>query len=701
MPHQHHAKHQHFGVRAMNLEPRQETIVQVIYKTAEKTFDGPIGGYKTLDGSEDTGNNAFVAPPPQTQQPQPQPAPTPQDQPTQAPQAPVQAPATLVAEAPTTPTPEAQTPEVQIPEVQTPKIQTPAAVPQQEDPTSQAPVIAPVSTSVKSDQKAATPLSSNEPKSTQAVKKPNQVSDSVISQVSSQITTPTSTPTPTQNGSASSSFVAQNAAGSSASTPGASASNQSDGMSGGAKAGLAIGILFAIGLLLGLIFFCHRRKKKQQREAYEVADDEKSVPHDSSGAAALNRSASTRTTATAPRLSLRPVTQFLPDLAGRRKSGNALAAVGGRNLAPTDDMNEKRPQQNPSTNLTNPFGDHAEPSEKAFAPRQERAMVPNQANHPTNPFGNHAETVDQPSSVDKSMPNNAPIPAPLRIRTPTPESPSPTLGSVSPAGTALAAAGVAGQKYDAPKPLNPSPKRSASPAPMPSPSGTEFSMNSVTPAAMANGPPPSNVHRVQLDFKPSMEDELALRAGQLVRLLHEYDDGWALCIRLDRSQQGVAPRTCLSARPVKPRPNPNARGPASRGPPPPGMFSPGQLRPMSPSSGRGSPSPYDRDPRGMTPGPHSGQQRSMSPGPYGGGPQRPNIPPPGGKRRSNSASDVRERRMSPPGPSPMNPNAQGILSGVQKVPLQQQAVVGPDQVPLSSSPPASIPARKPVPGQAM
>jgi len=43
---------------------------------------------------------------------------------------------------------------------------------------------------------------------------------------------------------------------------------------------------------------------------------------------------------------------------------------------------------------------------------------------------------------------------------------------------------------------------------------------------MANGPPPSNVHRIQLDFKPSMDDELSLRAGQLVRLLHEYDDGW-------------------------------------------------------------------------------------------------------------------------------------------------------------------------------
>jgi hypothetical protein len=35
-----------------------------------------------------------------------------------------------------------------------------------------------------------------------------------------------------------------------------------------------------------------------------------------------------------------------------------------------------------------------------------------------------------------------------------------------------------------------------------------------------------NVHRVQMDFTPSMEDELSLQAGNLVRLLHEYDDGW-------------------------------------------------------------------------------------------------------------------------------------------------------------------------------
>ncbi|KAL8734965.1 MAG: hypothetical protein Q9181_002997 [Wetmoreana brouardii] len=644
----------------MHLQPRdQETVVQVVYKTAAKTFDGPIAGYKTLDGSEDNGNN-FAA----TQtQPAPQVATSPVEEATQPPQAPVQVQNTQSAEVATTPTPQVQAPAA-----------APAATPQDQTLTSQAPIVASTEKS-KPEAVPTSASSSPEPKVTPASTKPTQDSTSVASQASSQLTRAT----PTQDGtSASSSYIAQNAASSSTSTP--SANNQSEGMSGGAKAGLAIGILFAIGLLLGLIFFCYRRKKKHQKKD-EQADDEKSIARNAGGAAALGRAASTRTTSTAPRLSLRPVTQFLPDLAGKGKSGNALAAAGGRNLAPADAMAEKKPVQNQTSNLANPFGDHAEPSEKTLAPREEKSMVPNQANHPTDPFGSHAEILDQPVSADRSVPTDASVPAPLRIRTPTSEGNSHAVGA---AGAALAAAGVAGQKHDAPKPLNLSPNRAASPAPLPSPSGTEFSINSVTPASMANGPPPSNVHRVQLDFKPSMDDELALRAGQLVRLLHEYDDGWALCIRLDRSQQGVAPRTCLSARPVKPRPNPNARGPGPRGPPPLGMFGPGQQRPISPSSGRGSPSPYDRAPRGMAPGPHS-MQRSMSPGPYGGGPQQSNMPPPGSKRRSNSASEVRERRMSPPGPSPMNPNAQNILSGVEK----------------PSSPPSSMPARKPVPGQAM
>ncbi|OAP53776.1 hypothetical protein AYL99_12019 [Fonsecaea erecta] len=206
-----------------------------------------------------------------------------------------------------------------------------------------------------------------------------------------------------------------------------------------------------------------------------------------------------------------------------------------------------------------------------------------------------------------------------------------------------------------------------------------------------------------MDFTPSMDDELELKNGQLVRLLHEYDDGWALCIRLDRSQQGVVPRTCLAAKPSKPKPShlnqyarpPPPGGPGSRpmspaGGPRAGM---GPQRPMSPAgrpmspagrpmspagrsmspmgrpmspSGRMSPagmrrpmSPgFNQGPRAMSPGPRRGPPpgRSMSPGPYGvrGG------PPPmaaANRPRSNSASNVREKRNSPAGPSKLGPGS--------------------------------------------
>ena len=42
----------------------------------------------------------------------------------------------------------------------------------------------------------------------------------------------------------------------------------------------------------------------------------------------------------------------------------------------------------------------------------------------------------------------------------------------------------------------------------------------------ASPPDPNNVHRVQLEFKPTMNDELEAHAGDLIRLVHEYDDGW-------------------------------------------------------------------------------------------------------------------------------------------------------------------------------
>ena len=142
-----------------------------------------------------------------------------------------------------------------------------------------------------------------------------------------------------------------------------------------------------------------------------------------------------------------------------------------------------------------------------------------------NPFGNHAEAIDA---------TNANGPAVV-------DSVSASGEIVAGAATGAVAAGAIGlargasKRENAPKPIDftkGGPFRGP-----PSPAGTEFSMSSEsasTPTqtaqgaaiAAAGGPTNSAVHRVQLDFKPSMDDELELRAGQLIRMLHEYDDGW-------------------------------------------------------------------------------------------------------------------------------------------------------------------------------
>jgi hypothetical protein len=263
-------------------------------------------------------------------------------------------------------------------------------------------------------------------------------------------------------------------AASATSTP--TTSSSSGGMSMAGKAGLAIGILLLLGAVLSLVLFCF----KKRREAQERMDDEKHEFGD------MNRQASQRTTATAPRLSLRPVTQFLPNLGEKRQSrGNALNI--GRSIA----QNIERP-------------------------------MTAQSNNRENPFGNHAETIDA---------TNARGPEIVQGMGP---------GGEIMTGTTAAAAVVGLTRGASKRGFGPNPIDLTKKGPYmgpPSPAATEFSESSEsspTPAqtasgaaiAAAGGPINSAVHRVQLDFKPSMDDELELRAGQLIRLLHEYDDGW-------------------------------------------------------------------------------------------------------------------------------------------------------------------------------
>ncbi|KAI0447671.1 hypothetical protein F4803DRAFT_558737 [Xylaria telfairii] len=478
------------------------------------------------------------------------------------------------------------------------------------------------------------------------------------------------------------SLLATDAAASSSPTS-TSAPSSSDS-SPAVKAGIAIGVLgglLAIGLLVFFLFSKRRRQLEQQR----ANDNEKVEAPFAGGRTASIRS--TRTTATAPQLSLRPVTQFNPTFNERRSSKGAglmLATAGAGAHSATREKGGsmwERPSTAHSNNPENPFNDNA----RAHSPTGNGASTP-----PSNPFDSPEHVVGMAQTTD--------LPA-----TPT----TPEIGTVAVAAAAAIAVSTstslarkASTRKEAPEPLD-----LTMPVGPPSPTGTDFSMNSVAPGqspgpsksaaaiAEAGGPPSTAVHRVQLDFKPSMEDELELQAGHLVRILHEYDDGWALCIRLDRSRQGVVPRTCLSTRPVKPRPaggppgsrngppvNPSGprgppRGPGPNSAPnyPPGHplarpQSPAQMRPYSPAGGRPM-SPHTGRPASpaggppMSPGP-----RSQSPGPR--------------QQRSQSPSGA-NRRHSPPGPSPMNPN---------NAPQQFRGPPGP--------PPQGPVDRKPVPGQA-
>ena len=281
------------------------------------------------------------------------------------------------------------------------------------------------------------------------------------------------------------------------STAAAAAASPSEDMSSGGKAGLAIGIIAIIGLIAGGALWLIWKKKKSNK--WQETDDEKAGFGGTVGAMADKRQStkpfgaqSENHDASTPRLSLRPVTQFIPDLAGAKKrlsQGNPLnktnkptgmaAAGASRNLTPENPSGSPWERRAGGETAGNPFKD------------------------PVNPFGDQSKVAaaQPPPNVTVTPPMSADGPAPAAVGAVTMGA---TVGAAGVAGAAIAAG--AGKNGNG-QPKN----RPGSPA------------GGLIPAG---GPPPGNVHRVQIDFKPSMEDELELCSGQLVRLLHEYDDGW-------------------------------------------------------------------------------------------------------------------------------------------------------------------------------
>lgn len=384
------------------------------------------------------------------------------------------------------------------------------------------------------------------------------------------------------------------------------------------------------------------------------------------------------TPSAAPRLSLTPVNSNLShssDINGPR-AGNAFAAAAAagvgvaaaagvsRNL--TGESSPERlytgsahvPPQLPPIALSKGSGDAA----------------PNPFQDPVNPFSTAAERATTPSSAGTNNLASSGTPSTTSPATSVSDKLATGGAAAAAAATGLAVGAVASRTVDehhvnelAPSSRTPSPTASA----------RSFG-SQIDAAPMSPSTGPMNVHRVQMDFKPTMEDEMELRAGQLVRLTHEFDDGWARCSRMDGSQTGVVPRTCLSARPVKPRRGPPPSGfdgPGPRGPPP--MRPDG--RPMSPMGRPMSPAGRPMTPNGRSMSP-AGTGRSMSPGPGGpprfysaGRPRSPSQPfpaPPrpgqGGRSMSPARGDV-PRPMTPshepyhrsasPGLPPQRPRA--------------------------------------------
>lgn len=370
----------------------------------------------------------------------------------------------------------------------------------------------------------------NQASATSSKKANDDVIKPPASSVQVQSTLMISTKTPTPNAGSLGAALASATATAGAIASGAPAEG---GMSTGAKAGLALGLLILVGALLTGVLLLYRRKKKQEmaaskdNEKIDLNDAPRPLPPQMhSGAtpvialAAAPSIRTNRTTSTAPRLSLRPVTEFDPAFIEQRKSaGNLLNVTAAAGPAPPS--KDRDLPDRPRSAWERPGAASAAPAENPFNDPHSPAV---------NPFGNDAALDPNQAQIPNSPPNASPL-----------HSTQPSADFANPA-VAIAAADTANAlappSRDFPAPPSIHGASDGVPA---SPAWTEDFPASPGPApagplpvagAIVGGRPTSpsspvdNVHRVQLDFKPSMQDELGLHAGQLVRMLHEYDDGW-------------------------------------------------------------------------------------------------------------------------------------------------------------------------------
>ncbi|KAH7328088.1 hypothetical protein B0I35DRAFT_472838 [Stachybotrys elegans] len=275
-------------------------------------------------------------------------------------------------------------------------------------------------------------------------------------------------------------------------------SDGNGGISTGAQAGIAFGVLggfFVIGLI---VYFIFSRRRKQAEERRRQEDKEK-VPD---------------------------LTDFGP-------------AVTSRDLpsTPVERLAVDKPLPLPVATLD---------------PKAPRASTY------SNPFDNEFDAVSSIHPSDRSLAMRSRSPSPISLDEALPRPPVPTAITTDRVAPLARKASLRNGPTVAPA-LSGAFDFEFSSNPFGNgPFGNEHAIGAFISEEEPPTPTDGPVHRVQLDFKPTLEDEMSLKAGQLVRLLHEFDDGWALCSRFDKSEQGVIPRTCLSARPVRPRQESNA-----------------------------------------------------------------------------------------------------------------------------------------------
>lgn len=285
-------------------------------------------------------------------------------------------------------------------------------------------------------------------------------------------------------------------------------------MSIGGKIGIVAVIILIIGAILGVALFFMSRKKKQARAEQARQDAEK----DAAAMAARQEIFVKRQNEDAPKLTLRPASSFLPDLlGGKRKSrlslglsnllgtttetnpvrAQYLAAIGKGSDIP---MSEKSPAaENPFKDPENPFADPVKSPGLSTAP----------SSKPRSTNSTSSSSVSDPASPTHSVsarPNSNPDSAPGVVQISDKE-----INSVLTQGQRQEPVEMPSEPVIAPAPVR-----------MQAPVAPQPARTPVSPTSNVEG----SVYRILMDFNPSMPDELELKAGQIVRMLHEYDDGW-------------------------------------------------------------------------------------------------------------------------------------------------------------------------------